>query len=164
MLRNPALVPASAMFRREVYEATGGFDEGLRTAEDIDFHLRVALRFPIAVIDEPLTRAMRGHQGLSALSRTTRDYMAAVERFLDANAQAVAPRDRDAALFWACSRNARAVLWEGSFGDAVALATRALVRVRRAREARELTRLALTMARNAGVRVRRKLRRPPTPT
>lgn len=157
VLRNPALAPASAMFRRSVFDATGGFDEGLRTAEDLDFHLRVALRFPIAVIEEPLTRAMRGHQGLSALSRTTRDYVAVVERFVQANADTIAPRDRDAALFWAYSRNARGGLWNGSFGDSAILATRALLRVRRPAEAREMGRLAFTMARNAAARLRRRL-------
>jgi len=156
VLRNPALAPASAMFRRSVLEATGGFDEGLRTGEDLDFHLRVALLFPIAVIEEPVTRAMRGHQGLSALSRTTHDYVTVVERFVKANADAIAPRDRDAALFWAYSRNARGGLWEGAFGDSATLATRALLRVRRPAEARELGRLALAMVRNAAVRIRRR--------
>ncbi len=164
VLRNPALAPASAMFRRSVLEAVGGFDEGLRTAEDLDFHLKVALRFPIAVIDEPLTRAMRGHQGLSALSRTTRDYVAVVERFVQANAGAIAPRDRDAALFWAYSRNARGVLWNGGLGEAAALATRAASHVRRPGEAREMGRLAFTMARNAAVRLRRRLGGPARPT
>jgi GT2 family glycosyltransferase len=46
VLRNPALAPASAMFRREVFQATGGFDARLRTAEDLDFHLRVARAVP----------------------------------------------------------------------------------------------------------------------
>lgn len=164
VLRNPALAPASAMFRRSVIEAVGGFDEGLRTAEDLDFHLRVALRFPVAVIDEPLTRAMRGHQGLSALSRTTRDYVNVVERFVQTNANAIAPRDRDAALFWAYSRNARGILWDGSLGDAATLATRAASHVRQFAEVRELGRLALTMARNTAVRLRRRLGGPPRPT
>ena len=105
VLRNPALAPASAMLRREVFTATGGFDTTLRTAEDLDFHLRVAARFQIAVIAEPLTRAMRGHQGLSALARTNRDYLDAIERFVDTHAAQIAPADRAAALFWAYLRN-----------------------------------------------------------
>jgi glycosyltransferase involved in cell wall biosynthesis len=159
VLRNPALAPASAMFRRAVLEATGGFDEGLRTAEDLDFHLRVALRFPIAVIEEPLTRAMRGHQGLSALSRTTRDYLHVVERFLDANAASIPAADRRAALFWAFARNARSVLWTGGLGDASALAARAALRVRSPAETREMGRLSWTILRNAAVRVRRGIAR-----
>lgn len=158
VLRNPALVPASAMFRREVFTATGGFDTRLRTAEDLDFHLRVALRYPIAVIAEPLTRAMRGHQGLSALSRTNRDYLDVIERFLRDHGHAVTAADRDAALFWAYARNSRGVVFEGSFRDAALLAARAAWRVRRLDEARELQRLGATLARNAVVRLRRTVR------
>ena len=155
VLRNPALAPASAMFRREVFTATGGFDTTLRTAEDLDFHLRVALRFPIAVIAEPLTRAMRGHQGLSALARTNRDYLDVIERFLREHGHAVTAADRDAALFWAYARNARGVVFEGSFRDATRLAAQAALRVRKPDEVRELGRLGAILARNAAVRVRR---------
>lgn len=158
VLRNPALAPASAMFRREVLAATGGFDTNLRTAEDLDFHLRVALRFPIAVISEPLTRAMRGHQGLSALSRTNRDYLDVIERFLDEHGHAVTTRDRDAALFWAYARNSRGVSFDGRFRDAALLAARAALRVRNPDEARELGRLGALLARNAAVRIRRTVR------
>jgi len=52
VLQNPALVPASILFRRTVLERIGGFDEALRTAEDIDFHLRVAAEFKVGVIEE----------------------------------------------------------------------------------------------------------------
>lgn len=158
VLRNPALAPASAMFRREVLAATGGFDATLRTAEDLDFHLRVALRFPIAVIAEPLTRAMRGHQGLSALTRTNRDYLDVVERFLRDHGHAVTAADRHAALFWAYARNSRGVVFDGRFRDAAVLAARAALRVRRPDEARELGRLGATLARNAAVRLRRTVR------
>ncbi len=57
-VRRPSFIPSSAIFRREVLAATGGFDASLTSAEDIDFLLRVAVRFGIAVIAEPLTRAM----------------------------------------------------------------------------------------------------------
>ena len=42
LLHNPALIPASVMLRRQVVEQLGGFDEALRTAEDLEFHLRIA--------------------------------------------------------------------------------------------------------------------------
>ena len=48
------------MFRREVYADIGGFDESLATAEDLDFHLRIARRWQIGVIEEALARAIRG--------------------------------------------------------------------------------------------------------
>ncbi len=153
-LRLPSLAPASAMFRREVFEATGGFDASLRTAEDLDFLLRVALRFQVAVVPEPLTRAMRGHQGLSQLARTHHDYIEVVERFVRENGHSIAAGDCAAALFWAYSRNARGFLWEGDFPEAARLAGLAALRVRTPAELRELGRLGLDMAKNAGVRAR----------
>lgn len=159
VVRNPALAPASAMFRREVFETVGGFDRRLRTAEDLDFHLRVALRYQEAVIALPLTRAMRGHQGLSALARTNRDYLDVIEGFLAAHPDAVTRADRDAALFWAYARNARGLLWgDGALGDALALAGKAARRARARRELTELARLGADVARNAAVRARRRVR------
>ena len=160
VLRMPSLAPASAMFRREVFTATGGFDASLRTAEDLDFHLRVAARFQIAVIDEPLTRAMRGHQGLSALARSNRDCLDAVERFVAAHADELAPRDRDAALCWAYLRNVRGLLHQGTWREAAALAARAAHLAGRAREdaaVRELAAVGVALAKNAAVRTRRAL-------
>lgn len=157
VLRNPALAPASAMLRREVYAATGGFDTTLRTAEDLDFHLRVAARFQIAVIAEPLTRAMRGHQGLSALARTNRDYLDAIERFVDTYAAQIAPGDRAAALFWAYLRNVRGALTVGTLSDAARLTVQAARFARTPAEARELARTGALVSKNAVVRVRRAL-------
>ena len=154
VLRNPALAPASAMFRREVFEATGGFDTGLRTAEDLDFFLRVALRFQVAVVPEPLTRAMRGHQGLSGLARTYHDYLEVIERFVRDHGHAIAPADREAARFCAYVRNARGFLWQGDFGESARLAARAAGKARTPGELRELAGLGVDMARNAGVRAR----------
>ena len=85
VLRNPALAPSSALFRRRVVDDVGPFDTALPTAEDLDFHLRVALRWKIGVIPEPLTRAMRGHDGLSSLPRTYADYLDVMERFMAAH-------------------------------------------------------------------------------
>lgn len=160
VLRNPALAPASAMFRREVVETVGGFDKNLRTAEDLDFHLRVALRYQEAVIAEPLTRAMRGHQGLSALSRTNKDYLDVIERFLAAHPDAVSTADRDAALFWAYARNARGLLWsDGTLTDALSLAGKAARRARTRPELAELARLGVDVAKNTAARARRQLLR-----
>ena len=118
VLANPALAPVSAMFRREVFEDIGGFDETLRTAEDLDFHLRVARRWQIGVIDEPLARAIRGHEGLSALSRTYEDYTRVIERAAEAAADIVPLADRERALSAAYLRNARGMLFENRWRDA----------------------------------------------
>ena len=158
VLRNPSLAPSSVMLRREVFEATGGFDSSLRTAEDLDFFLRAALRFQVAVISDPLTRAMRGHQGLSLLARTYHDYIEVIERFVRDHGHLIDPVDREAALFCAYIKNARGFLWQGNFGEAARLAGMAAARARSPAELREMGKLGVDMAKNAGVRAKRWVR------
>lgn len=125
VLKNPTLVPASVMMRREVYDDVGGFDEQLRTAEDLEFHLRVARRWQIGVVAEPLVRAMRGHDGLSALARTYDDYILVMERAVE-SAQGVVPEsDRKSALAKAYRTNARGMIMSGRYGDGLRYASRA---------------------------------------
>lgn len=122
IIQNPSLVPASAMFRREVFEDVGGFDEGLRTAEDLDFHLRVANRWPIGVVEgEALVRATRGNEGLSAESSTYDDYVRVVENAVSAARGAVDGRELDRALATTYARNARGMLMRRRWVDAGAL-------------------------------------------
>ncbi len=112
VLRAPALAPVSAMFRREVHAGLGGFDESLRTAEDLDFHLRVARHWPIGVVDAPLARARRGHDGLSSLSSTYDDYLVVIERAVADARELVAESDRRHALALAYQRTAEGMLYE----------------------------------------------------
>jgi glycosyltransferase involved in cell wall biosynthesis len=125
VLRNPALAPVSALFRREVYETVGGFDESLRTAEDLDFHLRVAARWPIGVVAQPLARALRGHDGLSALDSTYDDYVAVMERAWRAADGLVPERDRNDALANAYLKNAEGMVWRRRYREAWDLARKA---------------------------------------
>lgn len=116
-LLEPALAPVSALFRREVFQTTGGFDESLRTAEDLDFHLRVARDWKIGVVDAVLATAMRGHDGLSALAQTYEDYVRVIERAA-AGADGVPAEDRGRALAAAYVRSARGMLYAGRWGAA----------------------------------------------
>jgi glycosyltransferase involved in cell wall biosynthesis len=118
VLQNPALAPVSAMFRREVFADIGGFDETLATAEDLDFHLRVAARWPIGVIEDVLARAIRGHDGLSSLSRTYEDYTLVIERAVAAAGDKLPAEVGQRALAAAYLRNARGAVFENRFGDA----------------------------------------------
>lgn len=118
VLQNPALAPVSAMFRREVHDDIGGFDESLATAEDLDFHLRIARRWQIGIIDEVLARAIRGHEGLSALARTYDDYTCVIERAVADAADVVAEPLRQRALASVYLRNARGAIFDNRFGDA----------------------------------------------
>jgi glycosyltransferase involved in cell wall biosynthesis len=53
--------PSAVMMRRELLEEMGGFDESLPACEDYDLWLRVSLRYPIHLIDEPLVIKRGGH-------------------------------------------------------------------------------------------------------
>ncbi len=125
IIHNPALAPASAILRREVFDQIGGFDESLRTAEDLEFHLRIAQRWPIGVVEDVLVRAMRGHDGLSAESSTYDDYVRVVERAVAAARGEVEDRELDRALASTYARNARGMLIRDRWSDAWSLASRA---------------------------------------
>ena len=125
IIHNPALAPASAMFRREVFEDVGGFDEELRTAEDLDFHLRVAHRWKIGVVEKSLVRAMRGHDGLSAEPGTYDDYVSVMERAVKSAKGFVDPECLQLALASTYARNAKGLLIQRRWRDGVLLALRA---------------------------------------
>jgi len=158
VLRNPSLVPSSAMFRRAVYEDVGGFGETLPTAEDLDFHLRVALRWKIGVVERPLTRAMRGHDGLSALPRTYRDYLETVERFTHRHRSEIGARDRAAALLRAYARNARGMALQGEVASALRCAGRGTTFARSLGDALLVADLAMDLSKLLAVRARRRVR------
>ncbi len=142
LLTQPALAPSSALLRRRVYDEVGGFDTSLPTAEDIDFHLRVAARFEIGVIEEPLTRCMRGHDGLSALPRTYADYMFVLERFLLDHRHEIPAGVRAEALRAASLRNMRGLLGGGHVKEALALGAVVARHTRTPRDAAALARFA----------------------
>lgn len=157
VLRDPAFVPASALFRRDVFERLGGFDESLRTAEDIDFHLRVAAAFKIGVIEEALTIAMRGHGGLSNDDASDGDYVRVLERFVRAQADQIPSTARHAALFRTYVRNARSALASGRYAEALRLAMRAGVHVRSWSDVAYAFRAALYACRVGAARTARAL-------
>jgi glycosyltransferase involved in cell wall biosynthesis len=52
---------SSALFRREVFEVIGDFDESIPACEDYELGIRLAHRFPIHLIDLPLIVKRGGH-------------------------------------------------------------------------------------------------------
>jgi glycosyltransferase involved in cell wall biosynthesis len=52
---------SASVFRREVFDEVGTFDESLPACEDYDFGLRLAHRFPVILIDRPLIIKRGGH-------------------------------------------------------------------------------------------------------
>ncbi|MGH7336020.1 MAG: glycosyltransferase family 2 protein [Myxococcota bacterium] len=51
-----AFVPSAVMVRAEAARAVGGFDAAFDGTEDLDFALKIAQRYPVAVFPECLTR------------------------------------------------------------------------------------------------------------
>jgi len=52
---------SSAMFRRQLFEEIGGFDEEFPVCEDYDLGIRIALRYPYYLISTPLIIKRGGH-------------------------------------------------------------------------------------------------------
>ncbi|NIM59390.1 MAG: glycosyltransferase [Candidatus Aminicenantes bacterium] len=52
---------SSALFRREVFEEIGKFDEELLACEDYDFSIRLALKYPVYFLPKPLIIKRGGH-------------------------------------------------------------------------------------------------------
>lgn len=54
---------SSALYRREVFEEIGKFDENLPACEDYDFSIRFAHKYPVYFISKPLIVKRGGHPG-----------------------------------------------------------------------------------------------------
>lgn len=65
--------PSAVMMRRDLFEASGGFDEALPACEDYDLWLRIGCRHPVGLIDTPLVVKRGGHpdqlSGMPGLDR-----------------------------------------------------------------------------------------------
>lgn len=53
--------PSAVMIRRELFDEVGLFDESLPACEDYDLWLRISCRYPVHLIDTPLTIKRGGH-------------------------------------------------------------------------------------------------------
>ena len=53
--------PSAVLIHRSVFDQVGLFDEGLPACEDYDLWLRVARRYPVGLVDEPLIIKTGGH-------------------------------------------------------------------------------------------------------
>lgn len=78
-VRNRIPTASAVMIRRAVAKELGGFDENLVQAEDYDLWLRVAAKYPVAYVDQPLAQ-FRIHE--NTLRRNRMELHAAVVRAL----------------------------------------------------------------------------------
>jgi glycosyltransferase involved in cell wall biosynthesis len=61
LLERCLVSPSGVVIQREVFEEVGLFDESLPACEDYDLWLRIGCRYPIGLIEEPLTIKRGGH-------------------------------------------------------------------------------------------------------
>ena len=93
-------VGACFLYRRELHEELGGYDEGLPLAEDYDFWLRANVRFRLEPLHETLYR-YRSHPGSLTSTRGSR-VRAAAWRAVDGQLLSLEPAQRARVLLhWA---------------------------------------------------------------
>ena len=91
LLAGGTLVPPStAIFRRHVVEAVGGFSVGMALSEDYDLYLRIARQFPIHCHNE-LVVDYRQHDGNASLESASQSLRSTLRAL---NAQAEFVRDQ----------------------------------------------------------------------
>jgi glycosyltransferase involved in cell wall biosynthesis len=90
VLEHPYLLPSTLMISRELFLATKGFDSGLKTAEDVDLFLKIALVGKVGLVPEPLVDYVAtGSERLSESAGSTGDHVFVVERFVKNNRDAL---------------------------------------------------------------------------
>jgi len=91
-----AISPSTAMVRRDVLEAAGGFDESLPACEDYDMWLRLCARHAVVFIDEALATRYAGHADQLSARHWGMDRfrVAALEKMLGAPELSAADRRR----------------------------------------------------------------------
>jgi glycosyltransferase involved in cell wall biosynthesis len=113
--------PSAVMVRRELFEKVGQFDESLPACEDYDLWLRVGCRFPVHLIDEPLTIKRGGHEDqLSRQSSLDRHRIRSLVKLIDTGG--LTPTQRNAsviALRKKCAVYANGCLKRGRLEEAL---------------------------------------------
>lgn len=156
VLRSPWLLPSSAVVRKSIFDAVGGFDETLRSAEDLDFHLNVANVTGVGLVEEPLTQYLRHDASLSNEITTYDTYVLVIERFVARHPELPA-RLRRESLARAYVQNARGLLSMGKYKKGLRYALTAARHARGAREAKMLATLAPLLVRSTASRTVKRL-------
>ena len=113
--------PSAVMVRRELFEKVGLFDESLPACEDYDLWLRVGCRFPVHLIDEPLTIKRGGHEDqLSRQSSLDRYRIRSLVKLIEAGRLALTQRNAAViALRKKCAVYANGCLKRGRLEEAL---------------------------------------------
>lgn len=76
--------PSAVMIRKPLFDEIGLFDEQLPACEDYDLWLRIACRYPVGLIDEPLIVKRGGHgDQLSRVPELDKYRIAALTKVID---------------------------------------------------------------------------------
>lgn len=115
VLLAPYLIPSSVLVRKDVLIEVGMFDETLKTAEDLDLHLKIACKYKIGLLCEPLLKYMSGHESLSMLTSTYDDHVYVFERFASECTDNVDRPSLEQALFKSYIAAANGKYWQGKW-------------------------------------------------
>ena len=86
--------PSAVMFRKELIDAVGLFDETLPACEDYDLWLRVSLDYPVHLIDEELILKRGGHEDQLSRSPMLDKYrIRAIEKLLEGDRLSAGQRE-----------------------------------------------------------------------
>lgn len=80
IVRNDIGTPSTVMVTREAYDEVEGFDEELNHQEDWDFYIRVARKYEIACVSEPLVTRLYHTEAMSRDVEMQKEYR---ERILE---------------------------------------------------------------------------------
>jgi glycosyltransferase involved in cell wall biosynthesis len=152
VLRAPQMCPSTAMIRTPIVRAAGGFDQTLKTAEDLDLLLKLSRLTEIAVIDRPLIRYSRAPGTLGSQLRSYRDYVFVIERFLKAHEGEIPAADARDALVKAYLKNATGLAACGDVKGALEIGARAIPHLRTRTDVERLGTLGVQVGRNLASR------------
>lgn len=113
------LTMCSILTHKDVFDSIGTFDESLNTAEDIDMLLRIASRYKIGVLSEPLVQINRGSSELRK-KLFTGNRLIVLKKFKQFNKNFVKQNRRivDSAHASICLSYADDLLWNRYINDA----------------------------------------------
>ena len=101
--------PSTAMFSRDLFEETGGFNENYPVCEDYDFWLRVTLKYQAGLIDEKLTVKYGGHDDQLSTNHVAMDYWRIRSMCRILETENLPPR-RHSAVQWEIEKKGRILL------------------------------------------------------
>nr|WP_246722809.1 glycosyltransferase [Aliikangiella sp. G2MR2-5] len=115
VLEDPYFGLPTVIVKKEVIGKVGLFDEELKTAEDLDFFMRVALHFKVGYLHNKLVKIYVTEGSLSSDDTSYEDNIKVVTRFVETNKKACldAGFDVESALSNINYEYAKSLLWMG---------------------------------------------------